>query len=240
MAQTWMLNKDMPFSSSVILPATQVNFISNGVSYSTIQASLDTGAPSIQIIYSKRGIGVVPYQKTTSGGSAWTDEGYRTITFQTNPTGDLLTWLQKNATQQLLCDANDMTAVADAIRTKAGSTAVLSFPNGFVSAVNGIQTGGLEQSTVTIQSSDYTGGNVTLAYVNTDGSTVSYSQSVSITLPYSFTTIKNSLIRITLVSGWGGIPTLSFDGGTFKPELGGSYYVVPISSSCVITLTNED
>lgn len=142
MAQTWVLNEDMPFSSSVILPATQINFISNGVSYSNIQVSLDTSSPSIQIIYSKSGIGVVPYQKTTSGGSAWTDEGYRIVTFQTDPTGDLLTWLKKNATQQLLCDANDMTAVADAIRTKAGSTAALAFPDGFVSAVNGIETGG--------------------------------------------------------------------------------------------------
>lgn len=35
-----------------------------------------------------------------------------------------------------------MFAVADAIRTKAGSTAALSFPDGFVGAVNGIQTGG--------------------------------------------------------------------------------------------------
>lgn len=143
------------------------------------------------------------------------------------------------ATEYLTNDT-DLKAVADAIRTKAGSTAALFFPDGFVSAVNGIQTGGLEQSAVTIQSSDYASGNVALVYVNTDGSTISYNKDVSITFPYSFTTIKNSLIRITLVSGWGGIPTLSFDGGTFKPELGGSYYVVPISSSCVITLTNED
>ena len=35
-----------------------------------------------------------------------------------------------------------MSAVADAIRTKAGSTAALAFPDGFVSAVNGIETGG--------------------------------------------------------------------------------------------------
>lgn len=142
MAQTWVLNEDMPFSSSVILPATQINFISNGVSYSNIQVSLDTSSPSIQIIYSKSGIGIVAYSKTTSGGSVWADEAYRTVTFQTDPTGDLLTWLKKNATQYLLCDANDMYAVADAIRTKAGSTAALAFPDGFISAVNGIETGG--------------------------------------------------------------------------------------------------
>lgn len=45
------------------------------------------------------------------------------------------------ATEYLTNDT-DLKAVADAIRTKAGSTAQLSFPDGFVSAVNGIQTGG--------------------------------------------------------------------------------------------------
>lgn len=38
-------------------------------------------------------------------------------------------------------DAN-LTAVADAIRTKGGTTEALSFPSGFVSAVEGIQAGG--------------------------------------------------------------------------------------------------
>ena len=45
------------------------------------------------------------------------------------------------ATEYLTNDT-DLKAVADAIRTKAGSTAQLSFPDGFVTAVNGIQTGG--------------------------------------------------------------------------------------------------
>lgn len=45
------------------------------------------------------------------------------------------------ATEYLTNDT-DLKAVADAIRTKAGSTAALSFPDGFVSAVNGIQTSG--------------------------------------------------------------------------------------------------
>lgn len=45
------------------------------------------------------------------------------------------------ATEYLTNDT-DLKAVADAIRTKAGSTAALAFPDGFVSAVNGIETGG--------------------------------------------------------------------------------------------------
>lgn len=37
---------------------------------------------------------------------------------------------------------NDLTAVANAIRTKGGTSAQLAFPNGFVSAVEAIETGG--------------------------------------------------------------------------------------------------
>ena len=36
----------------------------------------------------------------------------------------------------------DLTSVANAIRTKGGTSAQLSFPSGFVSAINAIQTGG--------------------------------------------------------------------------------------------------
>lgn len=43
---------------------------------------------------------------------------------------------------EYLTNDTDLKAVADAIRTKAGSNSALSFPDGFVSAVNGIQTGG--------------------------------------------------------------------------------------------------
>lgn len=43
---------------------------------------------------------------------------------------------------EYLTNYTDLKAVAYAIRTKAGSTAQLAFPDGFVSAVNGIQTGG--------------------------------------------------------------------------------------------------
>lgn len=40
-----------------------------------------------------------------------------------------------------LVSGTDLTAVADAIRTKSGGSSSLAFPNGFVNEVNGIQTG---------------------------------------------------------------------------------------------------
>ena len=46
----------------------------------------------------------------------------------------------------------DLTAVADAIRTKGGTSAQLAFPDGFVSAVQAIQTGTELQIIVTVES----------------------------------------------------------------------------------------
>ncbi len=41
--------------------------------------------------------GVYVYNVNQTG---WKDQAYRTITFDTEPTGDLLTWLEANATPQ--------------------------------------------------------------------------------------------------------------------------------------------
>ena len=57
---------------------------------------------------------------------------------------------------EYLTNDTDLKKVADAIRTKAGSTAKLSFPAGFVNAVNGIQkTGGVNVSYNTIDPDRY-------------------------------------------------------------------------------------
>ena len=42
---------------------------------------------------------------------------------------------------KMLVEDTSLTTVANAIRTKGGTTGALTFPNGFVSAVNGIKTG---------------------------------------------------------------------------------------------------
>ena len=42
----------------------------------------------------------------------------------------------------VVANKSDLVAIADAIRTKAGGSESLSFPNGFVDAIGGISTGG--------------------------------------------------------------------------------------------------
>lgn len=139
MAQTWVLNEKIARESA----SFNFNFKSNGQLFNGIDVQYVISTPPFYLLIQYNDLQtddtVVVYN--SSNTPAWTDEAYRTITFST-PTTNLIEWLQANATQQLLCGANDMYAVADAIRTKAGSTAALAFPDGFVSAVNGIQTGG--------------------------------------------------------------------------------------------------
>ena len=49
----------------------------------------------------------------------------------------------------------DLTAVADAIRTKGGTNATLTFPSGFVSAINAIPSGGGGGSSASISSANF-------------------------------------------------------------------------------------
>lgn len=85
--ETWVLNE------TVVIPTQSftVDFVSNGQNFKTIRKV------GIQIYYD----GVNVYVKNTPTGIHWiSGEAYRTLTFATPPTGDLLTWLQANGTKQ--------------------------------------------------------------------------------------------------------------------------------------------
>lgn len=89
--ETWVLNE----SPTLIQYAKQfdISFTSNSNSYTYLKF----GEDSI-------GIAQALYYGTTQvyedGNNAWSNAAYRTITFASAPTGDLLTWLQANGTKQ--------------------------------------------------------------------------------------------------------------------------------------------
>lgn len=88
----------------------------------------------------------------------------------------------------------DLTSVADAIRAKGGTSESMEFPDGFVTAVEGIQAGGdtsTEDGLVTGDTKSYVNDRVT-----TVGSTMFYYNSTltSIELP-NVTTINHSAFR---------------------------------------------
>lgn len=86
MAETWVLNTRI---DSTISETFSASFISAGNSYSQIE---------INSMFSQTWIS---YDSTSVyGNGSWTDEAYRTVVFDTAPSGYLLVWLQDNGTKQ--------------------------------------------------------------------------------------------------------------------------------------------
>ena len=137
MSETWII-KDNAVGELV---TTQIAFTSNGQKFTSIGANSDSSFFVI-LYYDSNEIagydpGAGPYEYE------FDDEAYRKLTFDTPPTGALLTWLQANATRQVveyLATETDLIKVANAIRAKSGTTAKLSFPDGFALAISNIST----------------------------------------------------------------------------------------------------
>lgn len=93
MAETWVLNESVTFPSSSI--DVEINFTSNGTTFVYFRTEI----PEIYYCTSTNPLsGYVTVYRRTSG---WVNEAYRTIVFDTAPTGNLLIWLQANGTKQV-------------------------------------------------------------------------------------------------------------------------------------------
>lgn len=93
--ETWLLNETLTgFDQGLVSFEYNVNFTSNGNNYSILKTGKSTDYISDTLIYDT----VIVYNRT--GLNTWKNEAYRTITFATSPTGNLLTWLQANGTKQ--------------------------------------------------------------------------------------------------------------------------------------------
>ena len=93
--ETWVIKSD----ASGAFATTQIAFTSNGQKYASIGAVYDGSGTYIILHYDNNEI--AGFDAMGGGaGFEFYDEAYRTITFDTPPTGELLTWLQSNATKQ--------------------------------------------------------------------------------------------------------------------------------------------
>jgi len=91
---TWYLNDD-PTNGSIDVT---INFTSNNTSYSRI-VCVGEGSPTRRgLEYDSTVVAGADYIQES--GSHWVDEAYRTITFETAPSSELLTWLETNGTPQ--------------------------------------------------------------------------------------------------------------------------------------------
>lgn len=96
---TWVM-KDNP-DTSVEIDVT-INFISNATSFNRIWVGTGNPIDNMQnIVY---GLPAGGYNMAYYGtNSAWTNTGYQTIIFnETEPTGELLTWLEANGTKSVI------------------------------------------------------------------------------------------------------------------------------------------
>lgn len=94
MAETWIINESPSQPTSVI--NVDINFVSNSNNFTKIV--LNTGSAWVF----NNGISYQPPYPNLiyNEDNGWVNENYRTINFETTPTGDLLTWLQANAEKQ--------------------------------------------------------------------------------------------------------------------------------------------
>ena len=90
-SKTWVINETPDVSTDMLVT---INFTSNGKSFDQFQ--IDSVVPGI--IYLKNGSDVGGYQYDSASWGF--GETYRTVVFETAPTGELLTWLQANAVPQ--------------------------------------------------------------------------------------------------------------------------------------------
>lgn len=111
---------------------------------------------------------------------------------------------------EYLTNTTDLTAVADAIRVKSGTSDPLVYPDGFVTAIQSIDTtGGRKPATVTITSSNYTGNcHGSFIFPTLEGHIGNMEYNLSnktFTFPVTINTVISGLIVISL-SGFPGIP----------------------------------
>ena len=95
MSQTWVIKDTAPVDEvSLTLATTNISFTTNNEKATSIGIVQDGSI--VMLIYG--GIDVVaPLDLGASSSFEWYNEAYKTLEFDTAPTGELLAWLQKNA-----------------------------------------------------------------------------------------------------------------------------------------------
>lgn len=91
--ETWVLNETLPTPDSSF--SFSINFVSNNHSYTAITWDYDVTCYAYWNPSSEGG-----GSQTVYSVIGWIDSAYRTITLAEPATGDLLTWLQRNAVKQ--------------------------------------------------------------------------------------------------------------------------------------------
>ena len=99
-----------------------IDFMSNSQQFDKLKIEAHGPGGDEQYVYFVAGT------SSTQVGNMTMDEEYRTITFLTSPTGDLLTWLQANGTKQGEATGHTLTWTASDIIVKVNGNTITSSP----------------------------------------------------------------------------------------------------------------
>ena len=88
--ETWLLNENLSSADNI---SVNINFTSNNTECTVFDYTSSKGGVLTYIVKATT-------EEMTVYMVEWNNQAYRTITFDTAPTGDLLTWLQNNGTKQ--------------------------------------------------------------------------------------------------------------------------------------------
>lgn len=139
---TWTINSNVNMYDPCItsFKTWSLSFISNGVTYNSTNGTMGKDAS-------------FAYYGSTlvwDSDNGWVDEAYRTIEivfYDSTYQNTLEAWLNANAVEVVPVDPVDylttdveITSIADAIRSKGGTSSSLVYPTGFVTAINAIST----------------------------------------------------------------------------------------------------
>lgn len=143
MAETWVIKDNAPVDeASYVLNRMNVYFTSGGKEFIAVEILNDVAVALGLTYYGSDDKVVQPAFLRYGDGETqfyWNAPVYKTLEFDTAPTGELLAWLTKNADKQsdmeYLTRKSELTLVANTIRTKTGSTAQIPFPDGYVTEI---------------------------------------------------------------------------------------------------------
>lgn len=96
---TWYFNDDITITKSVEYEAA-FTIATSGKNFIALKLNRDPRRSMIQGIYKLPLAGYTQKLALYTNLDGWSKQEYRTITFEEEPTGDLLTFLQANATPQ--------------------------------------------------------------------------------------------------------------------------------------------
>lgn len=141
-ALTWVINE----KPSVPDKMFSVKFTSDNIRYNTIILSPTgdavPGTPDVLIAYHQEDGMFDQVYEIYQGTERWGSQAYRTITFETAPTGELLTWLQANAVPQGGVDSNtvllfnvNVTKEGSSITVEAVNASTMGYITGTVGTI---------------------------------------------------------------------------------------------------------